>query len=59
MPDALVQPLRPLKPSQEELQNCVSAFRAQGWRLGKEIRPEQLWSALETSLSHENSVLSG
>jgi hypothetical protein len=46
---ALAQALHPLKPSQEELQKCLSTFQADRWRLGKEIRPDQLWNAVEGS----------
>ena len=44
---ALAHALHPLKPSQEELQRCLSTFQADRWRLGKEIRPDQLWNAVE------------
>jgi len=35
--------------SREEIVQCVSTLQADGWRLGKEIRPDQLWTALESS----------
>jgi hypothetical protein len=48
---ALANALRPLKPTREELATCVSTVRADGWRLGKEVQPDQLWSAVEDRLA--------
>jgi hypothetical protein len=44
---ALARALQPLKPSHEELQKCLLPFRADRWRLGKEIKPDQLWNAVD------------
>jgi len=45
---ALARALHPLKPSQEELQRCLSIFHADRWRLGKEITADQLMNAVES-----------
>jgi hypothetical protein len=43
---ALAGALRPLKPTKEELQSCLGAFKSEGWHLGKEIKTDTLWAAL-------------
>ena len=46
----LITALRPLDPSREELEQELGVLEGRGHKIGKAIRPRELWEALQTRL---------
>lgn len=43
----LVTALRPLKPTQEELASILDRFKRSGFKIGKKVKAERLWNAIQ------------
>lgn len=43
----LAKSLRPLRPTQDELAACLERFKRAGFKIGKKMKPEVLWNAIQ------------
>jgi len=48
---SLVQSLRPLEPTREELTACIERCKTLGMRIGKTAKPDEVWSLLDRRMA--------